>query len=141
MAVKRISNIEQALINECVKDRPDFNKIARLFDMGADVNAVNRYGECVAAIVFRGYCALHGEELRSGYYVPQLIRLFVKHGFDLRKFGLKTISELQNSCYDKYVREGIGLILKLRHKRIKQDIKLSGQRIKALGVRLYRKLA
>ena len=67
MAVKRIGNIERVLISECVKDIPSFSKIKRLFDMGADPNAVNEIGECVLGIVLEGYCSLYGANLRSGF--------------------------------------------------------------------------
>ena len=121
MAVKRIGNIERVLISECVKDTPDFGKISKLFDMGADINAVNEFGECTAAIVFEGYCSLYGGELRSGYYVPSLLECFFEHGFDVRRHGLKTISELQNCCYDKYVRRAIAMILERRRQVAKNN--------------------
>ncbi len=121
MTVKRIGNLERVLISECVKDTPDFGCISKLFDMGADINAVNEFGECVAAIVFEGYCSLYGGNLRSGYYVPALISMFVKQGFDVKRHGLKTVSELQNCCYDKYVRKGIAMILDIRRRQLKQN--------------------
>ncbi|MBQ8605936.1 MAG: hypothetical protein IJ408_04300 [Clostridia bacterium] len=124
MAVKRIGNIERVLISECVKDTPDFGIISKLFDMGADVNAVNEFGECTAAIVFEGYCSLYGGELRSGYYVPSLLECFFEHGFDVRRHGLKTVSELQNCCYDKYVRKAIAMILEKRRQTVKCDCRL-----------------
>ena len=61
MAVKRIGNLERVLISECVKDCPDFGIITKLFELGADINAVNEFGECTAAIVFEGYCSLYGD--------------------------------------------------------------------------------
>ena len=123
MTVKRIGNLERVLISECVKDTPDFGCISKLFDMGADINAVNEFGECVAAIVFEGYCSLYGGDLRSGYYVPALISMFVKQGFDVKRHGLKTVSELQNCCYDKYVRKGIAMILDIGLPLVKYRIR------------------
>lgn len=124
MAVKRIGNIERVLISECVKDVPDFGRISKLFEMGADINAVNEFGECTAAIVFEGYCSLYGGKLRSGYFVPSLLECFFDHGFDVRRHGLKTVSELQNCCYDKYVRRAIKMILEKRRKTVKCDCRL-----------------
>ena len=121
MAVKRIENLERVLISECVKDTPDFGKITKLFEMGADINAVNEFGECTAAIVFEGYCSLYGGALRSGYFVPSLVECFFEHGFDVRRHGLRTVSELQNCCYDKYVRRAIAMILEKRKKIMKND--------------------
>ena len=123
MAVKNIGNLERVLISECVKDRPDFGKITKLFEMGADINAVNEFGECTASIVFEGYCSLYGGSLRSGYYVPILLDCFEKHGFDYRANGLKVVSELQNGCYDKYVRQAIVVILTKRRDAIKRENK------------------
>ena len=121
MAVKRIGNLERVLISECVKDTPDFGKISKLFEMGADINAVNEFGECTAAIIFEGYCSLYGGAVRSGYFVPSLLECFFEHGFDVRRHGLKTISELQNCCYDKHVRRAIGMILERRKKIMRND--------------------
>lgn len=124
MAVKRIGNLERVLISECVKDCPDFGKISKLFELGADINAVNEFGECTAAIVFEGYCSLYGDNIRSGYFVPSLLDMFIKHGFDVRRHGLKAVSELQNCCYDKYVRSAIKTILAMRAQIVKCDIGL-----------------
>lgn len=124
MAVKKIGNIERVLISECVKDIPSFAKIKRLFDMGADPNAVNDIGECVLGIILEGYCSLHGTNLRSGFFVPMLIEIFTENGFNVRRHGLKVISELQNGCYDKYMRRAIKMILKARRECLRKDINI-----------------
>ena len=121
MAVKKIGNLERVLISECVKNTPDFGRISKLFDMGADINAVNEFGECTASIVFEGYCSLYGNNLRSGYYAPILVNCFAEHGFDFRRHGLKVISELQNGCYDKYIRQAIAMILIKRRDAVKRE--------------------
>ena len=136
MTSKRIGNLERVLISECVSKTPDFGTIARLFEMGADINAVNEYGECVAAIVFEGYCSLYGDRLRSGYYAPLLVRCFMENGFDVRRHGLKTVSELENCCYDKHVRAAIKMILDCRRECLKRDIRV----LKAVTQKLCKKV-
>ena len=44
---KQIGYIERLLIAECKKDEPSFMQVNRLFELGADPNAVNEYGENV----------------------------------------------------------------------------------------------
>lgn len=136
MTAKKIGNLERVLISECVKPVPDFGKITRLFEMGADINAVNELGECTAAIVFEGYCSLYGAKLRSGFFAPQLTACFIDNGFDVRRHGLKTVSELQNGCYDKYMRTAIKIILDRRRKLLKQDLNT----IKLCTAKLCKKL-
>ena len=132
MMKKRIGNIERILIRECVRDMPSFAKIQRLFDMGADPNSVNKFGESVLGIVMEGYCSLYGANLRSGFFAPMLTEMFIENGLDVRRFGLQIISQMQNSCYDRHMRRAIKMILKCRHECFKNDcksIKLYGQMI------------
>lgn len=136
MTAKKIGNLERVLISECVKPIPDFGKITRLFEMGADINAVNEFGECTAAIVFEGYCSLYGAKLRSGFFAPQLVACFIDNGFDVCRHGLKTVSELQNGCYDKYMRMAVKMILDRRRKLFKKEF----YTLKLCTARLCRKL-
>ena len=136
MAVKRIGNIERVLISECVKDIPSFSKIKRLFDMGADPNAVNEIGECVLGIVLEGYCSLYGANLRSGFFVPMLVEIFTENGFNVRRHGLKVISELQNGCYDRHMRRAIKMILKARRECLRRDIHTLHRCIKAVTAKI-----
>lgn len=108
---KPIGKIERALIAECVKDIPSFLKIQRLFELGADANAINEFGECVLGIIFEGYCSMYGTKLRSGFFAPHIVSCFIENGFDVKRHGLKVISELQNGCYDRYIRKAIYMIL------------------------------
>ena len=141
MTLKKISNIERVLCMECIRDVPDFAKINKLFELGADINAVNEYGECVAAIVFAGYCSEYGNTLRSGYYVPKLLKVFLENGFDVRRNGFYTLSELQNGVYDKYIRSAMATIYKLRYRLFVTDCKKKFRGIKRAGTRVYKKVA
>lgn len=133
MKNKRIGNIERILIAECVKDIPSFAKINRLFEMGADPNAVNEYGESVLSIVFEGYCSLYGANLRSGFFAPHLVTCFIQNGFDVRKHGLFVISELENGIYDKHIRRAISMILTRRRQLIKKDVKTAAICLKMIA--------
>lgn len=134
---KKIGNLERALISECVKDIPSFTKINRLFEMGADANAVNEYNECVLEIVFEGYCSLYGTKLRSGFFAPYIVSCFIMNGFNVRKYGLHVISGLQNNDYDKHIRRAIALILRERRDNALNGIQAC---IKNISARAYRKL-
>ena len=139
MKNKRIGTLEMALISECRENRADFGRISKLFDMGADINAVNEYGECVAALIFDGYCA-KGDSLQTGYLVPALLRLFIENGFDIRRHGINTVSALQNSCYDKYVRIAIKRLIKLRSELAKKDVRVVALAAKLAATKTAKKL-
>ncbi len=136
---KKIGNLERALIAECVKDVPSFLKINRLFELGADANAVNEYGECVLGIIFEGYCSLYGSNLRSGFFAPYLVRCFLQNGFNTRRHSLKVISELQNGSYDKHIRRAIKILLDERRRAFKQDMHTIGSCIKAISSKIHDK--
>lgn len=138
MKNKQIGNLERMVIAECVKDVPSFGKISRLFEMGADPNAVNEYGECVLGIVFEGYCSMYGTKLRSGFFAPHIVAVFLQYGFDAKRHGLKVISELQNSCYDRYIRMAIKTILSERNRMIKRDIAIFKNCMKNISDKVYR---
>lgn len=122
MKANRISSLEFALISECLMDNIDFGRITKLINMGADINAVNEYGECVLALIADGYCG-GGDVLRSGYNLARLCSFFIKNGFDIRRHGLKTVSAIQNNGYDKYARMAIEMILRRRAAIFSADIK------------------
>lgn len=140
MGCKKIGNIERVLISECVRDMPSFAKIGRLFEMGADPNAVNEYGECVLSIVMEGYCSIYGANLRSGFFAPMLVSVFIENGFSVRRHGLKVISEMQNGCYDKYMRRAIKMILKARRGCIGRDLKTVKRCIRKLSGKITGKI-
>lgn len=136
MKNKRIGNLERMVIAECVKDVPSFAKIGRLFEMGADPNAVNEYGECVLGIVFEGYCSLYGTKLRSGFFAPHIVNVFLSYGFDARRHGMKVISELETGCYDRYMRMATKTILHERNRLLKRDLADIGACIKAISFKM-----
>ncbi len=138
--MKRIGQLERMVIAECVKDVPSFAKIGRLFDMGADPNATNEYGECVLAIVFEGYCCLYGTKLRSGFFAPHIVSTFMSYGFNAKKHGLSVVSELQNSSFDRYIRQAIKMILYSRNKQIRRDIITAKNCVKNLSAKVLQHL-
>lgn len=131
---KQIGYLEKVLIDECKKEQPSLIQINRLFELGADPNAVNEYGESVLALVFRGYCG-EGDTLRHAKYAPQITVVFLCNGFDVRRHGLSAISEMQNSVYDKDMQIAIKIILKCRYNAFKEDCKT----IKLCIKRIFRK--
>lgn len=132
MKNKRIGELERILISECVKDVPSFAKIGRLLRMGADPNAVNGIGECVLGIAMEGYCSLYGTGLRSGFFVPMIVAVFLENGFDARRHGLQVVSELQNGFYDKHMRRAAGMILRARRAAFGRDLVKAGKFLASL---------
>ena len=131
---KQISYLEKVLIDECRKNEPSLIQINRLFELGAEPNAVNEYGESVLALVFRGYCG-NSETVRSAKYAPQIAVVFLCNGFDVRRHGLRVISEMQNSIYDKDMQIAIKIILKCRCNAFKEDCRT----VKLCIKRIFRK--
>ena len=119
---KKIGYLEKVLIDECRKETPSLIQINRLFELGADPNAVNENGECVLYEVFDGYCG--GERgTVNAVYAPQITVVFLCNGFDVRAHGLNVISSMQNSMFDKNMRIAMKIILKRRHAAFKKDCK------------------
>ncbi len=137
---KKIGYIERILIDECKSENPSFAQINRLFDLGANPNAVNEYGECVLSQVFKAYCG--GEnQIRKSVYAPQLVIAFLVNGFDVRRHGLNVISEMQNSIYDRNMRLAIKIILDRRRAAFKSDCKTVRLCLKSITGKAYKKLA
>ena len=122
MKANRISTLEFALISECLMDNIDFGRITKLINMGANINAVNEYGECVLALIADGYCG-GADFIRSGYNLAKLCSFFISNGFDIRRHGIKTVSALQTNIYDKYARMAIEMILRRRAAILRADVK------------------
>ena len=75
--------------------------------MGADPNAVNDIRRMCARNNFGGILQSLRRKPALRLFVPMLIETFAENGFNVRRHGLKVISELQNGCYDKYMRRAI----------------------------------
>ena len=95
---KKIGYLEKVLIDECRKETPSLIQINRLFELGADPNAVNEEGESVLSVVFDGYCGGVRGTVNAAF-APQITVVFLCNGFDVRKHGLKAISSMQNSMF------------------------------------------
>lgn len=124
MEFKRIGAAEKMLIAECVKEEPSFERINSLFGLGADPNAVNAYGESVLGAIMSGYCGGSADGLRPAVFAPRLVSVFIKNGFDVRRHGMKVISEMENSCYDRHMRRAIKLMLTVRRNIFCRDMRM-----------------
>lgn len=136
----KIGYIEKILIDECRSATPSFAQINKLFDLGANPNAVNEYGESVLSVVFDSYCG-GGDIIRSGKYAPQIVVAFLVNGFDVRRHGLKAISSMQNSIYDRNMQIATKIILQRRRDAFKNDCKTVRLCLKAIGSKTYKRLA
>ncbi len=135
---KQIGYIENLLIAECKKDEPNFMQINRLFELGADPNAVNEYGETVMAVLFDSFCG-ESDVIKEATYAPQIVLVFLMNGFDVRKNALKAISAMQNNIYDRNMRVAIKILLNRRREIIKEDCKTVHLCLKAIGNRVFKR--
>ncbi len=135
---KQIGYIENLLIAECKKDKPNFMQINRLFELGADPNAVNEYGETVMAVLFDSFCG-ETDQIRKATYAPQIVLVFLMNGFDVRKNAIKAISAMQNNVYDRNMRIAIRILLNRRRELIKDDCKTLHLCLKAIGNKVFRR--
>ena len=134
---KKIGYLEKVLIDECRKETPSLIQINRLFELGADPNAVNEEGESVLSVVFDGYCGGVRGTVNAAF-APQITVVFLCNGFDVRKHGLKAISSMQNSMFDKNMRIAMKIILKRRHAAFKKDCATLRLCIKNISGKVFR---
>jgi hypothetical protein len=135
---KKIGYLEKVLIDECRKETPSLIQINRLFELGADPNAVNEEGESVLSVVFDGYCGGVRGTVNAAF-APQITVVFLCNGFDVRRHGLHVISEMQNSIYDKNMRMAIKIILQRRRAAFREDCRTVKLCIKAITGKIFRK--
>ena len=126
--------IDKQLLDACQAYPPDFGVIKALLEQGADVNAVsaNDPDECLLTdIIFdhpsiswmrEDACARCEDETcdgcglnypdADGRYLPQIIQLFLEHGFDARsRMGAMALVELTHCHRDRYILDCSKLLL------------------------------
>ncbi len=135
---KQIGYIENLLIAECKKDEPSFVQVNRLFELGADPNAVNEYGENVLSVIFQSFCG-EDDTLKKATYAPQIVLVFMLNGFDVRKNALKTVSAMQNNIYDRNMRVAISILLNRRKELFKDDCKTVRVCLKAISNKVFKR--
>jgi len=132
--------LEDALIDACTEFPPDFAKIRRMIQAGANLNAVsskdskeegNILSEIIKGLSWGGEsiyliceeceeetcekCELKDEEI-DGRWLPSIVELFLQNGFDLGRrggsVGADCLKSLTWSTYDKYILDAAKILLK-----------------------------
>lgn len=126
--------IDKQLLEACQDYPPDFGVIKALLEQGADVNAVSAADpdECLLTEIIFDYpwifwmredacarcedencdgCSLNYPDA-DGRYLPQIIRLFLEHGFDARsRMGAMALVDLTHCHRDRYILDCCKLLL------------------------------
>lgn len=126
--------IDRQFIDACREYPPDFIKIKRLLDQGADVNKVSADESVIGEILF-SYPQIRDTNCRfaadcyaescagckwnktgaDGQYLPPLMQFLLENGLDVTKcdgrVGAFALSELRFSDYDRYAIDVCKLLL------------------------------
>lgn len=97
--------LEDKLLRLCRAGEPDFPKIEAVINAGANINAVNKSGECMLHRIYHN-CQSHGNHL------PEITNIFIRSGFHMQKYGRACLSGLVFSSYDRYIVDTAKIILK-----------------------------
>lgn len=101
--------LNKKLVAACDKPTPNFEEIRELIIAGADTNQMNEYGNNIFEDVF--LIVLHhlrGNAKKLPIAVEktkEIITLMVDNGFDIKRFGLSTMSQFIFSTYDPFTFE------------------------------------
>lgn len=96
---------------------PDFETMERLLGEGADINACTDE-ETLLSEVICGYPEMAGGEeveQRDGRYLPEVVRFFVEHGYEVRRrdgaHGGQALMALSWASYDRYILDAAKILL------------------------------
>lgn len=103
--VCQFGKLEDELVRLCEADEPNRDEIKTLIARGANVNAKNAYGEYLLSEVI-----YYGSE--SGAKTLELVKLFLKSGFDAKNLGLNVIGTLVFSASDRYIFDTAKLMIR-----------------------------
>lgn len=87
---------EDELLECCLLNEPNFEKIEDVLAAGANVNAVNEQDQNLLERFYRA-------NQYNGKYMPAITQRFIRAGFDVDRFGYSCIYGLVFSSYDRYI--------------------------------------
>ena len=95
--------LEDRIISLCEAARPDYEAICRQIEGGANVNAVNKYGQAFLSKILLS--------LEHGNKFTDIVKTVLLSGFDSKKLGLRCIESILFTTYDKYFFSAAKLLL------------------------------
>lgn len=102
----RFGKKEDQLLRLCKAHVPNMDKIHAVITEGADVNAVDEDGWRLLGAIFSHNSAATGE------HFPAIADVFIRAGFDAKRFGLSVMGSLVHSTHDRYIFDTAMILLK-----------------------------
>lgn len=118
------TKLENDFIEACCDLPPDFPKAKALLNEGANINAVNNYGENVANMVIQTYpqefsncynCeaeSCQGCSSNNSIYLPEAVKFLLANGWNVKDRGYQALHALCYSTYTKEIFDAAKLICK-----------------------------
>jgi hypothetical protein len=106
--VRDLTKIElnEKLALACDKATPDLDEIKELMAAGADTNQLNKYGDNIFDDVFLKvlYAVRDDAKLlpKAVEKIKEIIALMIDNGFDIKRFGISTMSQFKFATYDLF---------------------------------------
>ena len=101
--------LNEKLALACDKATPDLDEIKELIVAGADTNQLNKYGDNIFDDVFLEvlYAVRDDAKLlpKAVEKTKEIIALMIDNGFDIKRFGLSTMSQFKFATYDPFTFE------------------------------------
>lgn len=98
--------LNEKLALACDKATPDLDEIKELIVTGADTNQLNKYGDNIFDDVFLKvlYAVRDDAKLlpKAVEKIKEIIALMIDNGFDIKRFGISTISQFKFATYDLF---------------------------------------
>lgn len=98
--------LNEKLALACDKAIPDLDEIKELIVAGADTNQLNKYGDNIFDDVFLEvlYAVRDDAKLlpKAVEKIKQIIALMIDNGFDIKRFGISTMSQFKFATYDLF---------------------------------------
>ena len=98
--------LNEKLALACDKATPDLDEIKELIVAGADTNQLNKYGDNIFDDVFLEvlYAVRDDAKLlpKAVEKIKEIIALMIDNGFDIKRFGISTISQFKFATYDLF---------------------------------------
>lgn len=101
--------LNEKLALACDKATPDLDEINKLIIAGADTNQLNKYGDNIFEDVFLDVLYNmqdDGKDYREMSKIvekiKEMISLMIDNGFDIKRFGLSTMSQFKFATYDPF---------------------------------------
>lgn len=99
-------DLDARLLLACDKPTPDLDEIRELIAAGADTNQLNKYGDNIFADVFLKVLYDVRDDAKKLFKTVEIIKetisLMLDNGFNIKKFGLSTMSQFKFATYDHF---------------------------------------